>query len=433
MNKNIVTIEANCVESTGMERKRISFDINSGIIEEVGHQNTIIDYYFNDDCLLFAGMGDVHIHAREDVSGKNNYKEDFASVKNASQNGGVVHISDMPNNPVPPIDDESYLAKLQLTVKTQFPILLYAGIGPDTRPLSFKVPYKVFMGPSHGDLYFKDLEQLKNVLVHYTGQTVSFHCEDPEILEQNKDQPNHFLRRPVEAENLATKHALELINEFQLDGKICHFSSGLGFNQIRNKKREGLKVSAEASPIHLYFAEDYLDQSQRNYMQMNPPVRKSPEQTALLEAFKRGEIDFLATDHAPHSHEEKHKGMSGLTGLDTYASFVTWLIWNVGVDPTIIAKTCSENPGKFFNQFMSSFSNKTNLYKDLGLGFGFLQPGYSASFSVLNLTTPTVITKDFLKTKCGHSPFLGVTFPGSLEVLFLKGKIVSGKSKYLSV
>jgi dihydroorotase-like cyclic amidohydrolase len=64
---------------------------------------------------------------------------------------------------------------------------------------------------------------------------------------------------------------------------------------------------------------------------------------------------------------------------------------------------------------------------------GFLRPNYSASFTVLNMTSPTVVTTDFLKTKCGHSPFLGAKFPGSLEALFLKGKIVSGKSKYLSV
>jgi dihydroorotase len=166
---------------------------------------------------------------------------------------------------------------------------------------------------------------------------------------------------------------------------------------------------------------------------MNPPIWKEADRTALLDAFKRGEIDFLATDHAPHSLEEKAKGTSGLSGLDTYAGFVTWLIVNQGVDPRILAKTCSENPGSFFNNFIPTIANKADIYQSLGRGFGFLSPGYSASFSVLNLATPTVVTNEFLKTKCGNSPFQGVTFPGSLEALFLQGSVVAGKSKYLSV
>lgn len=430
---NIVTIDAICVDSIKIERKKISFNADTGLILDIENSTREVDYYFNDDCLLFAGMGDIHIHAREDSSLKNTYKEDFTSCACAAMNGGIVHVADMPNNPVPPIDDLSYLEKLKLTAKTQFPFLLYAGVGPNTSPLSFKVPYKVFMGPSIGELFFKNLTELKETLKAYRGQEVSFHCEDPEILEENKDKENHFLKRPVEAEYLATKHALDLIKEFELKGKICHYSSGEGLKLINRAKSEGLSVTCEVTPQHLYFAEEYLEHNEKNYMQMNPPIRKSSDQTALLEAFKRGEIDFLATDHAPHSIEEKQKGISGLTGLDTYASFVTWLIWNVGVNPCLIAKTCSENPGLFFNKFLASIGEKSEIYQGLGLGFGFLEANFQASFTILNMNTPTTITKDFLKTKCRHSPFLGATFPGSLEALFLKGKLVSGKSKYLSV
>jgi dihydroorotase len=154
---------------------------------------------------------------------------------------------------------------------------------------------------------------------------------------------------------------------------------------------------------------------------------------ALLLAFKNGDIDYLATDHAPHSQEEKILGTSGLTGLDTYAGFVTWLLIEEAVDPRIIAKTCSENPGLFFNQFMSSIPYQSEYYQSFGKGFGFLRPGFSASFTILNLVTPLEVTPEFLKTKCGQSPFLGTSFPGSLEALFFKGKIISGKSKYLSV
>lgn len=431
--KNIVTIDAICAENSGVSRKKISFNSNTGLIEENIDPDRPVDYFFNDDCLLFAGMGDIHIHAREDVSQKNIYKEDFSSARNAGLNGGLVHLCDMPNNPMPPIDDQSYLDKLKLTKKTQYPYMLYAGIGPQTRPLSFRVPYKVYMGPSIGELFFTNLAELKEVLSHYRGEWVSFHCEDPEILELTKNEPTHFLKRPVEAEIMATKQALDLIREFELKGKLCHYSAKVGLQLIRNQKAKGLQVTTEVTPQHLYFAEEAIEPSRVTHFQMNPPIRKETDRQALLEAFKKGEIDFLATDHAPHSPEEKNKGTSGLTGLDTYAGFVSWLLVNEGVDPRIIAKCCSENPGSFFNHFLPSLAAKTDIYQSLGRGFGFLRPGYSASFTILNLTTPTVVTNDFLKTKCGDSPFMGTTFPGSLEALFLRGKIVSGKSKYLSV
>src|SRR5690606_35024834 len=142
----------------------------------------------------------------------------------------------------------------------------------------------------------------------------------------------------------------------------------------------------------------------------------------LLEALKKGEIDFLATDHAPHTEEEKAKGTSGLTGLDTFGAFVTWLILEENVDPRLIAKMTAENPGAFFNEFLPSFKKISHEYMALGKGLGFLAPGYRANFTVLNLKKKILITKDQLKTKVKHSPFLGVTFPGQVEALYIGGK-----------
>ena len=79
----------------------------------VSGTNAAPDYEFDDDCLIFAGMGDIHIHARDDVSEQQIYNEDFHTVSAAAINGGVVHVADMPNNPVAPIDDASYAAKQQ--------------------------------------------------------------------------------------------------------------------------------------------------------------------------------------------------------------------------------------------------------------------------------------------------------------------------------
>jgi dihydroorotase len=426
--KSFKVIDAICATSAGVSRKQISYDTHTGLIlslDENRFERSEVDDYYGEDCLLFAGMGDIHIHAREDISGKNNYKEDFRSTCAAAKNGGLVHVADMPNNPVAPTDDESYLAKMDLTQKSDLPILLYAGIGPRTHPLSFRVPYKVYMGPSIGDLFFKNNQDLDTVLAHYKNQWVSFHCEDPEVLEAHQSEADHFKRRPLKAEVMATDFALSLIKKYNLTGKLCHYSSGDGLSAIKKAKEEGLKVTCEVTPQHLYFSEEMIKKMSpldRTYFQMNPPIRGEDQSQLLLEALKNGDIDYLATDHAPHSHEEKEKGVSGLPGLDTFAPFTTWLMKEQGVTPQTIAKVASENPGEFFNTFLASLNEHSDLMKKWGKGMGFLAEGYSASFTVINLHQPHTVTKENLQTKAAWSPFLGLTFPGSLESLYLRGQ-----------
>ncbi len=419
-------LDAVCATSVEVKRKQIRFNESTGLIVDVGDLKVPrdqVDFYFDDGCMLFAGMGDVHIHAREDVSGKNNYKEDFISALAAMKNGGVTHAGDMPNNPIPPVDNASYEAKFALGAKAHRCLWFYAGIGPNTRPLSYKVPYKVYMGPSVGELFFKDLQTLDETLSHYRGQHVSFHCEDPEILESHKNASTHHEKRPVEAEAVATRDALMLIEKHGLKGKLCHYSSDEGLRLIRAARSCGVDVSIEVTPQHLYFDLEHLAPERLKLFQMNPPIRHQHDREALKAALKNGEIQYLATDHAPHTSEEKEMGISGLTGLDTYAGFVTWLL-SEGFSPELIAKVSAENPGDFHNQFMESWKNLSSDYGYFGLGLGFLKPGFVANFTILKPRSPQTVTPDKLKTKVHHSPFLGVTFPGCLESLFIKGKKV---------
>lgn len=415
-------LSAVCVTSKEVKRKQIRF---GELIEEVGDLGVPrekLDFYFDDDCLLFSGMGDVHIHAREDVSGKNNYKEDFTTARAAARNGGLCHCGDMPNNPVPPIDDESYKNKFNLACeKARGEIWIYAGIGPGTKPLSFPVPYKAYMGPSVGDLFFKDLESLERSISLYQGQWVSFHCEDPEILEDHKGEKHHHLRRPISAEVVATRDALKLIEKYKLKGKLCHYSSRDGLNLIREARSRGVQVEIEVTPQHLFFDMEDLAEKDYGKYQMNPPIRYRSDKDELLAALKNGEIQYLATDHAPHTLEEKKKGTSGLTGLDTFAPFVAWLI-SQGVDLKQIALMTAENPGNFHNQFLPSWKKINSVFDSSGKGLGFLVPDYRANFTVINLKKNQMIETGFLKSKPGHSPFEGVEFPGSLEALFIKGK-----------
>jgi len=410
------------VTSTSLGQGQIIFDDESGVILDVGDlAETTIDYQYADDCLVFAGMGDIHIHGREDVSGKHTYKEDFLSASRAALSGGVTHLCDMPNNPVAPIDDASYRAKWQLVERARCPLFLYAGIGPGTEPLSFKVPYKAYMGPSVGELFFKNAAELEEAIKKYHHQWVSFHCEDPVLLEQCQSAATHLARRPVGAELLATDLALELIEKYSLNGKLCHYSAGDGLAKIKRAKERGVKVTCEVTPQHLYFSDSNIPSHKKTLFQMNPPIRQEEDRQQMLAGLRAGLIDFLATDHAPHSPTEKAQGMSGLTGLDTYGGFVTWLILEQKIDAKTIAAVCAENPGQFINEFKSTWSQLSTKYP-LGAGLGFLRPGFAANFTILNLQKPITIAAENLHTKASWSPFEGVQFPGSVEDVFINGE-----------
>jgi dihydroorotase len=401
------------VSSSGVQSGQVRFD--GPVIAEVGERLGPPDFEFGDDCLVFAGMGDIHIHARDDSSEQESYKEDFQTASRAAMNGGVVHVADMPNNHLPPIDDQSYAAKTawlrQRNVTVHF--TLYAGIGPGTHPLSHSVPYKAYMGPSVGNLFFRTLDELDTTLAAYRGCNVSFHCEDPVLLEEHKSAPTHELRRPPVCELSATAFALTMIEKHQLVGKLCHYSVGEGLPLIREARQRGLPVTCEVTPHHMFFDTDQITPANRGWMQMNPPLRSPRDREAMIAALRSGELDYLATDHAPHTLAEKEKGASGQPHLDTYGGFVTWLILEQGFKPEQVARFCCENPGNFVNPFIAPKK------------FGKIEPGYAAALTVLNLRRPLVIERSNLYTKCGWSPFEGVTFPGSVEAVFIDGRRVS--------
>ena len=391
----------------------IEINTETGLIVRVGPVTGKSDLDLRGQ-IIFPGFGDLHIHAREDASQSQIDQEDFSTISAASIHGGVTHVADMPNNPVAPVDDKKYAEKEKLTAKSAVHVTLYAGIGPGTSPLMRHVPYKAFMGPSVGDLFFSSQQQLEAVIANYRGKNVSFHCEDPEILRESNRAATHEQRRPASAEIMATEFALTLIEKYGLIGKLCHYSTKDGLEMIASAKARGVRVTAEAAPHHLFFDDTMLTDENRLWLQMNPPLRGREDRLALIAALRGGLVDYLATDHAPHSIEEKMKGSSGVPHLDTYGAFATWLMAEHGFSARDIARVCSYNPGCFVNEF---------LPPGFGKGFGMIQPGYAGSLTILNPDAPSIIRRENLKTKCGWSPFEGYTLPGRVTYTILKGKV----------
>jgi dihydroorotase len=404
----MISIEGTIINKKG----RIEINEATGLITKVGAPKGEADIVLKDE-IIFPGFIDLHVHAREDVSHSQEYKEDFITAGQAAINGGVVAFADMPNNKIPPIDEASYEAKNELTKKSPVKVVLYAGIGPTTNPLHKKVPYKVFMGPSIGELFFTNNEELEKVIAKYKGQNVSFHCEDPEILNANSKAVTHEEKRPKAAEISAIDFALHLIEKYKINGKICHASTIEGIEKIVAAKKRGVNVAAEVTPHHLYLDEETISHANQGRVkfQVNPPIRQPKEnRLALIEKLRSGEIDFLATDHAPHSVEEKEKGMSGLTHLDTYGGIVAWLMKEHNFTPEQIARVCAQNPGKFINSFITE-------------KYGEVKEGYVGSLTILDLNKKFEVKAKNLKTKCHWSPFLGETFPGKVTMTIIKGKV----------
>lgn len=406
-------VEGTLVDEDAFREGAVEIDLDTGLIANAGPVSGQSDVDCR-GCLIFPGFGDIHIHAREDVSGAQAYKEDFRTASAAAVHGGVTHVVDMPNNPVAPIDDARYAAKQQLTSASDVQVTLYAGIGPGSRPLTRHVPYKVYMGPSVGDLFFTSQAQLEEVIAPYRGCNVSFHCEDPEILEASRGEATHEARRPAHAEIKATSFALYLIEKYELVGKLCHYSTGEGLQQIMAAKARGVRVTCEVTPHHLFFDTSMLTDANRMALQMNPPLRAREDRLALIEALRSGTIDYIATDHAPHTLDEKAVGASGVPLLDTYGAFATWLMQEHGFTAQQIARVCATNPGRFVREF---------LPRAFGEGYGRLAAGYVGSLTVLDPGKPYHVTRESVRTKCAWSPFEGFTFPGSVRYTVLRGKV----------
>ncbi len=409
----MLRVEGMLVNHDAMFAGAVEIDTATGLIVRVGEATGKSDIDTS-GCLIFPGFGDIHIHAREDVSGAQMYKEDFATASDAAVQGGVVHVADMPNNVVAPVDDARYAAKELLTAKSAVHVTLYAGIGPGTQPLARHVPYKAFMGPSVGDLFFRSQAELEQVIAGYRGRNVSFHCEDPVILEAHKGEATHEARRPAQAEITATEFALELIERYELQGKLCHYSTGDGLKRIAAAKARGVRVTAEVTPHHLYFDETMLTDENRLALQMNPPLRGRADRLALIDALRGGLLDYIATDHAPHTLEEKATGVSGVPLLDTYGAFATWLMAEHGFTPQEIARVCAYNPGRFVREFLPG---------GFGEGYGVIAPGYVGSLTVIDMKTPWTVRREEMKTKCAWSPFEGMTFPGRVRATVLRGRV----------
>ena len=381
--------------------------------------------------LLFPGFIDIHVHAREYPQPRGDNpdqlrvwedrcrKETFATAGHAAINGGVTLFAAMPNDPFPPSNEQAYREKLLVAEKSPCPVIVFGQIAEDSEPWA-DIPYKLYLDVKGTQGAFWDWRTVDGVLRRFRGCHVFFHAEDPEVLEAAPTKGPRWVTRPPEAETSAVEKVLELASKFGIRAHICHVSTERAVRLIADyNKTASEPVTCEVTPHHLFFSVDgetvipapctsggELCPPVR--LGSNPPIRSEADRRFLVEALRDGLIGVLATDHAPHTLEDKGRGAPGMPHLDTIGGFAGWLMAQYSFTPQRIAEILSTNPARIMASYLDTPHGK-------------IEPGACASFTELDLNGTTevrgreIMGRGRLQTRCGWSPFEGVRLPAAVS------------------
>lgn len=279
-------------------------------------------------CVALPGFCDVHVHFREPGF---SYKERIATGSAAAARGGYTAVCTMPNlNPVP--DSPEHLAVQEALIAEQARIRVYpygaitvGERGEELAELEALAPRVVAFSDDGRGVQNDDVMRAAMRTAKRLGKLIAAHCEDNRLLRGGYIHDGAYAaahgHRGIcsESEWGQIKRDLELVRETGCAYHVCHVSTKESVALLRRAKREGLDVSCETAPHYLVLDEGDLQEDGR--FKMNPPLRSREDREALLEGILDGTIDAIATDHAPHSAEEKSKGLQGsafgIVGLET--------------------------------------------------------------------------------------------------------------------
>lgn len=371
------------------------------------------NFEFN-NCIIFPAFCDVHVHLREPGFF---YKETIASGTAAAAKGGYTDVFSMPNlNPVPDCVDA---IKQQLDIIDKDAVINvhpYASItvGQKGEELSD------FNGLARYCCAFSDdgkgvqsdemmLEAMKTAKA--LDKIIVAHCEDNSLLKGGYIHDGEYAKVHghkgicSESEWKPIERDLRLAEQVGCKYHVCHISTKESVEIIRQAKKRGVDVTCETAPHYLVFDDSDLQEDGR--FKMNPPIRSKEDRIALIEGIKDGTIDMIATDHAPHSAEEKNKGLKdslmGVVGIETaFPVLLTHLVKEEGVITLHkLIELMSINPRKRF-----------------GLS---LNPD---DYCVYNLEKNYKINPDEFLSKGRSTPFEGMSVSGECELTVCGGKAV---------
>ncbi len=311
---------------------------------------------------------DTHVHFRDE---EQKYKETIAHGLSVAKEQGVDCVFDMPNTVKPVLRKEDVERRLALVPKSEVGrYFLYIGATTNEEQLKEAIDLvqnkkevigiKMFAGKSTGDLQILSEEEQKKVYQilannNYTG-VISVHCEKEAFMTDTFDPTkplSHAISRPKEAEIESVKDQIKFVEETGFKGNlnICHVSCAESVELKEKAKNEiGINVSCEVTPHHAMWDYSKLEEQNGLLYKMNPPLRSKEDVLALQDCIKEGKIDFVGTDHAPHTVGEKLYGPypSGCPSLYTYKKFIEEFLPSIEVSEEQIQKMTFDNIVKVF-------------------------------------------------------------------------------------
>jgi dihydroorotase len=415
--------------------------LNDGVITRVEagatapHNAALIDAR---GMYVLPGAIDVHVHSRDPGFPD---KEDFGTLTEAAAMGGVTTVLDMPNT-VPAVDSAGVLeAKAALaharsrvdfglwglirssTTADQLEALADAGAIGFKAYLGypFSVGHKQVMQLSEAD--DPDLEAPPDYgtlarlapIISQLGLALVIHAEDPTVLAAFRRPLETYLdlleSRPAEAEAVAISAAAAIAKESGVRLHVAHLSSALGLRAAEDAMRSGVSLTLETCPQYLWLTEGDFPQVGTS-MKVFPPIRTAMDREALVEAAASGVIRIVATDHAPHTDEEKSRFLdaapSGTPGVQTLYVSCLDLARRLG-DTSLAPRWVSEGPAAL-----------AGLQETKGS----IAPGFDADIVIVDPNRQTLVTPSLMKSRQRHSALDGKEFGFAVRDVFVRGQAV---------
>lgn len=309
---------------------------------------------------VFPGFVDVHVHLREPGF---SYKETIASGTRAAAHGGFTEVCCMPN--LSPVPDSLEHLKVQLSAIEKSAVVgvhPYASISVGERGESLSdmralAPYVVGFSDDGRGVQSEEMMRQAMLCAKSLGKIIVAHCEDNRLLNGGYIHDGEYARahghRGIcsESEWRQIERDIALVRETGCAYHVCHISAMESVELIRQAKKEGLDITCETAPHYLVLNDSMLKDDGR--FKMNPPIRSEKDRQALIEGVIDGTIDMIATDHAPHSAEEKSHGLRdslmGVVGLETaFPVLYTRLVKTNIITLEHLVGLMSTNPQKRF-------------------------------------------------------------------------------------
>ena len=395
--------------------------INDGIIADISDSlasdNADVVYDFTDN-YVFPGFTDVHVHLREPGF---SYKETIKSGTCASARGGYTSVCSMPNlNPVP--DSIENLQK-QIDIINKDAVINvypYASItvgqnGEELSDLSGMADMCIAYSDDGKGVQSDEMMLNAMKIAKEHNKMIVAHCEVNDLLEggyihKGKYAEEHNHRGICsESEWKQIERDIELVKQTGCAYHVCHISTKESVDLIRQAKKDGVDITCETGPHYLVLSDKDLQEHGR--FKMNPPLRDESDKEALIQGVLDGTVDMIATDHAPHSAEEKSKGLEksnmGVVGIETaFPVMYTYFVRNDKISLEKLVELLSINANKRFN-----------------IGSE-IQIGEKANLTVFDLNEKYKVNPDEFISMGKSTPFEGTEVYGKCKMTICNGNIV---------